>query len=207
MLGVVLTVISSGQIVGRFGYYWPFLLCAPVFLAIGSGLLYSLNTNTSEPHIIGYQILAGIGTGMGMQNSLLAIQVEFKDDPRLIGQATSMASFGQFLGGTVGLGVAEPVFASMLSRYLAQYAPNAPASIVKESPTAIYTALPADMIPGVVLAYTKALKIVFLVGVPVAGLAIFTALFIKNMKIEKTKPEGKKVEAEEVDVEKSGENV
>lgn len=203
MLGVVLTVVLSGQIVGRFGYYWPFLLASPIFLATGSGLLYSLNTNTNEAHIIGYQILAGIGTGMGMQNSLLAMQVEFKDDVKLLGQATSMASFGQFLGGTIGLGVAEPVFASMLSRYLPQYAPNAPANIVKESPTAIYTALPPEMIPGVVLAYTKALKIVFLVGVPVAGLAILTALNIKNLKIEKTKPEGKKVEE---NIEKSGEN-
>ena len=206
MLSVVLSVISCGQIVGLCGYYWPFLVVAPIFLAVGSGLLYSLNTNTNEAHIIGYQILAGIGTGMGMQNSLLAIQVEFKDETKLIGQATSMASFGQFLGGTMGLGIAEPVFASMLSRYLAQYAPNAPASIVKESPTAIYTALPAEMIPGVVLAYTKALKIVFLVGVPVAGLAILTALNISNLKIEKTKPEGKG-EAAEANAEKSGENV
>lgn len=205
MLGTVVTVISSGQLVGRFGRYWPFVLVAPCFLAVGSGLLFSLSTTTSEAHIIGYQILAGIGTGMGMQNSLLAMQVEFKDDPKLIGQATSMGSFGQFLGGTLGLGVAEPVFASMLSKYLAQYAPNAPAAIVKESPTAIYTALPADMIPGVVLAYTKALKIVFVLGVPVAGLAILAAVNIRNLKIEKTKPEAKKAEDAEKNVEKEGE--
>jgi hypothetical protein len=55
-------------------YSWQFLVAAPVFLAIGSGLLYSLNTTTSEAKIIGFQILAGIGVGFGMQNSLLAIQ-------------------------------------------------------------------------------------------------------------------------------------
>jgi MFS family permease len=95
MLGTVLSVIGAGQIVGRFGYYWPFLVVAPVFLAIGSGLLYSLNTTTSEAKIIGFQILAGIGVGMGMQNALVAIQVEFQDQPSLISQATSMGSFGQ----------------------------------------------------------------------------------------------------------------
>ena len=83
---------------------------------------------------------------------------------------------------------------------LAQYAHNAPASIVKELPTAIYTALPAEMIPGV------ALKIVFLVGAPIAGLAILSAN-ISDLKIEKTKPEGKKAEAVEANAEKSGENV
>ncbi|KAJ6486092.1 ABC transporter [Mycena vitilis] len=188
MLGVVVTVISSGQVVGRFGYYWPFLMVAPCFLAVGSGLLYTLSPSSSSASIIGFQILAGVGTGMGMQNSLLAIQVEFRDTPRLLGQATSMGSFAQFLGGTVGLGVAEPVFASELAKYLLQYAPDAPASVVKESPTAIYTALPAEMIPGVVQAYTSALRIVFVLGVPVAGLALISALGIKNLRIVKAAP-------------------
>ncbi|KAJ6617097.1 transporter [Mycena sp. CBHHK59/15] len=186
MLGVVLTLISSGQLVGKFGYYWPFLVVAPCFLAIGSGLLYTISPSSSSAKVIGFQILAGVGTGMGMQNSLLAIQVEFKDTPRLLGQATSMGSFGQFLGGTLGLGIAEPVFASELAKYLLQYAPDAPAAIVKESPTAIYTALPAALIPGVVHAYTEALRIVFVLGVPVAGLALIAAMFIKNIRIEKT---------------------
>jgi len=159
---------------------------APVFLAVGSGLLYTLTTTSPSARLIGFQILAGIGTGMGMQNSLLAIQVEFKDAPRLLAQATSMGSFGQFFGGTVGLGVAEAVFSTELAKYLLEFAPDAPAAIVKESPTAIYTALPKEMIPGVVLSYTRALRIVFVLGVPVAGLALISAFFIKNIKIEKT---------------------
>ena len=99
-----------------------------------------------------------------------------------------MASFAQFLGGTLGLGIAEPVFSSMLAKYLVQYAPEAPASIVKESPTAIYTALPQAMIPGVVHSYTASLRIVFVLGVPVAGLGLLAAMFIQNIKIPKTAP-------------------
>ncbi|KAJ7644629.1 ABC transporter [Roridomyces roridus] len=188
MLGVVLTVISSGQIVGLTGYYFPFLVGAPFFLAIGSGLLYTLNTDSSSGRIIGFQILAGVGTGMGMQNSLIAMQAEFKSNPRLLGQATSMASFGQFLGGTLGLGVAEPVFSSQLTKYLKIYAPNAPATVVRESPTAIYTELSPEMIPGVVRSYAEALRIVFVLGVPVAGLALIASLFIKNIRINKQAP-------------------
>ncbi|KAJ7262074.1 ABC transporter [Mycena rebaudengoi] len=195
MLGVVVTVISSGQIVGKFGYYWPFLVAAPVILAIGSGLLYTLDTSSSTAKIIGFQILAGVGTGMGMQNALLAMQVEFNDNPKLIGQASSMASFAQFLGGTLGLGVAEPVFATELGKFLIKYAPNAPDVIVKESPAAIYTQLPPEMIQGVVRAYTESLRIVFVLGVPVAGLALICALFIKNIRIVKTAPPGAAVPA------------
>jgi len=200
MLSLVLTVIAAGQIVGKTGYLWPFLLVGPFFLATGSGLLYTLDTSSSSTKMLGFQILAGIGTGMGMQNSLLAIQFEFRDAPALIGQATSMACFAQFLGGTLGLGVAEPVFASGLGKYLLKYAPEAPGQIVKESPTAIYTELPAAMIPGVVHSYTEALRIVFVLGVPVAGLGLLSVFFIKKLKIEKT---GAPAVAAEADVEKA----
>jgi hypothetical protein len=167
---------------------WPLLVTAPVFLAIGSGLLYTLTTSTTSAKLIGFQILAGIGTGMGMQNSILAMQVEFNATPKLIGQATSMGSFAQMLGGTLGLGIAEPVFASELAKYLARYAPDAPAQIVRESPTNIWSKLPEEMIPGVVRSYLEALRLVFVLGVPVAGLALLSALFIKRVKIKKTGP-------------------
>ncbi|KAJ7624719.1 major facilitator superfamily domain-containing protein [Roridomyces roridus] len=185
LFGAILSAIASGQIASMTGYYFPFLVGAPFFLAIGSGLLYTLNTTTPVSRIIGFQILAGIGTGLGMQNSLVAMQAEFKDTPRLLGQATSMAAFGQFFGGTMGLGVAEPVFSSQLTKYLRKYAPEAPASVVRESPTNIYTELPQEMIPGVVRSYTEALRVVFVVGVPVAGLALIASLFIKNIRITK----------------------
>ncbi|KAJ6453837.1 ABC transporter [Mycena vitilis] len=188
VLSSALTSFICAQIVSLIGYYWPFLAIAPVFLGLGSGLLYSLEVDTPEARLVGFQILAGIGIGLGLQNSLLVLSVEFKDQLKLVGQAMSMASFFQFLGGTLGLGVAEPVFASELTRYLRVYAPDAPLSIVRESPTAIYTALPAEMVPGVVKAYTASLKIVFLLGVPVAVLGLVAVVFINNLKIEKHKP-------------------
>ncbi|KAJ7339008.1 ABC transporter [Mycena albidolilacea] len=188
MFSIVLTVIIGGQISGKTGHLWPLLVTAPVFLAIGSGLLYTLTTSTTSAKLIGFQILAGIGTGMGMQNSILAMQVEFNATPKLIGQATSMGSFAQMLGGTLGLGIAEPVFASELAKYLARYAPDAPAQIVRESPTDIWSKLPEEMIPGVVRSYLEALRLVFVLGVPVAGLALLSALFIRRLKIKKTGP-------------------
>ncbi|KAJ6505778.1 ABC transporter [Mycena vitilis] len=184
LLSSVLALAVSGVIGGKTGYYWHFLFISPFFLAVGSGLFYTIGTNTSSGAIAGFQILVGIGTGMGMQNSLLAIQVEFKDNPKILGQATALADFAQLLGGTLGLGMAEPVFASTLGKYLVRYAPDAPAAIVKQSPTEIYT-LPAAQIPGVVLAYTKALQIVFILGVPAAVLSLVFSVFIKNIRILK----------------------
>ncbi|KAJ7614847.1 transporter [Roridomyces roridus] len=201
MAGLIITLLISGQIAGKTGHYWPFLAVSPLFLAVGSGLLYTLNTGSSSSKVVGYQILTGIGTGMGMQLSLLAMQVEFREKPRLLGQATSMATFAQFFGGTLGLSVAEPVFSSELTKYLERYAPDAPVEIVKESPTQIYTALPEGMVEGVVKSYAEALRIVFVIGVPLAGLALVAALFIQRIRIPRTAPAGaKKADA---DVEKA----
>jgi hypothetical protein len=43
-------------------------------LTIGCGLLYTLRVETNTGRWIGYQLLAGIGAGMGMQVPFLAVQ-------------------------------------------------------------------------------------------------------------------------------------
>ncbi|KAJ7247006.1 MFS general substrate transporter [Mycena rebaudengoi] len=186
LLAFLITAGIAGFGVSKTGYYYPFLVASPIVLAIGSGLMYSISTSTSNATLIGFQILVGMGVGLGMQNALVAIQVEFKDHPTLLAQAQSVTSFGQFLGGMVGVGVGEPVFAFGLTKYLARYAPDAPAEIIKNAPTAIYSELPAQLVPHVVRAYVDSLRVVFLVGVPAAGFGLLAVLFISNIKIEKT---------------------
>ncbi|KAF7299909.1 Major facilitator superfamily protein [Mycena chlorophos] len=190
MMATVISIIGSGWLVSFLQRYHPLLLAGAVISTIGSALLYTVSPSTSSAALVGYQILAGVGIGLGWQNTLVAMQVEFraKGELKLIGQASSMASFAQFLGGTLGLGIAEPVFASELSRFLAKYAPDAPAAVVEDSPTAIYTALPEALIPGVVKSYTEALRIVFLLTVPIGTLAFGAGLLIQNLKITKVQP-------------------
>ncbi|KAJ7183645.1 ABC transporter [Mycena filopes] len=186
MLSAVISVIAAGQIAAKTGYYWPLLVTSPLFLATGSGLLYTVTNTTSSAKLIGFQVLTGMGIGLGMQNTLLAVQVEFKDEKKLLAQAMSMNSFAAFLGGSIGLAIAEPVFASNLGKNLGKYAPEAPAAIVSESPTAIWSgALPQEMIAGVARSYAESLRLVFVIGVPLAGLALLSTVMIKNIKIQK----------------------
>lgn len=82
----------------------------------------------------------------------------------------------QFFGATIGLGVAEAVFSSSLSRNLAKYAPTAPAGVIKSTPTNIYKSIPAALIPAVVKAYVKSLTPVFIIGVPLGAQLSFCGL-------------------------------
>ena len=95
MLSVVVAAIGCGQVVGRLGSYWWFLLIGPFWLAVGSGLFYTISVNSSSASLIGFQILCGLGIGSVLQNGLLAIQAEFKDNYKLVGQATAFTSMGQ----------------------------------------------------------------------------------------------------------------
>ncbi|KAJ7168993.1 major facilitator superfamily domain-containing protein [Mycena filopes] len=185
MLGLIICTVLVGQLVGKTGYYWHYFHGGSMLILIGSALLYTIKTSTSSAKLAGFQILVGTGTGMGLQITVVAMQVEFHATPRLIGQATSMVSFARFLGGTIALGLAEPVFSSELSKFLLKYAPDAPAAIVKNSPSAIWTSLAKEFVPGVVRSYTEALRVVFILGVPAGGFGLIAAFFIKNIRIPK----------------------
>ncbi|GAA6031271.1 hypothetical protein JCM8097_005577 [Rhodosporidiobolus ruineniae] len=182
MLSTVLSVIICGRVVSRIRIYYPFLVVGPVFGAIGAGLMYTISSTTKNANIIGYQILLGLGVGLVMQNSMFAMQAEFKDNMRLIGQATGLSSFFQFLGGTIALAVCQAVLASQLPEQFAKYAPTAPLKVIKESPLEIWT-LPEDVRGGAITAYVQSLKIVFILGVPFSILCIVSGLFVSNIKI------------------------
>ncbi|OQE30844.1 hypothetical protein PENFLA_c002G07449 [Penicillium flavigenum] len=188
MLSVVISIVVSGQLVGRYGRYWQFLVGGPVIGAIGSGLMYTVTALPSNEAVIGYQILVGICIGTTLQNILFAMQAEFDDTPKLISQATGMVNFCQFLGGTIGLAIAEATFSSELARNLRKYAPDAPFAVIEQSPLSIYTAVPEALVPKVVRAYVKSLSIVYIIGVPANVLSLAFALFISNINIKK-KPE------------------
>ncbi|BGP26163.1 hypothetical protein JCM10295v2_005106 [Rhodotorula toruloides] len=193
MLSVVITVIGAGRVVSATGRYWYFLVGAPAFGAIGAGLLYTVTPSTSTAKIIGYQILCGVGTGATLQNSLFAMQAEFRHEMRLVAQATGVASFSQFLGGTVSLAIEQAALSTQLAKNFPIYAPRAPLAIVKQSPLEIYS-LPADIVPSAIFAYVKSLKIVFVIPVAYYILGIVSALFITNISIKPPKGDAKDVE-------------
>ncbi|KAJ7851242.1 ABC transporter [Mycena olivaceomarginata] len=179
MLAQVLTIVAAGQVVGKTGYYWHFLALGPIFLGLGAGLLYTVDNR------IVFRQNRRLSDSSGSRYGDGRAEYASRDPPDLLGQATGMATFAQFLGGTLGLAIAEPVLASELGKYLLRFAPEAPSAVVRQTPTAIYTDLPQGMIAGVVPAYTESLRVVFVLGVPVAGLALVAAVFVENLRIEK----------------------
>ncbi|KAH8589226.1 putative MFS multidrug transporter [Bisporella sp. PMI_857] len=171
ILSQMIFAVVSGILVGRLGYYLPWIVIAGILPPIGQGLISTFNATTPARTWIGYQIIGGIGRGFGLQMPLLAIQAALRDDQIPVG--TSLAVFAQTFGGALLLSLAQTVFASTLKDALPRLAPGVnPQTVIKAGASAVRTVIPADHIEGVLLAYNEGITNVFYLAAGTAG-AVF----------------------------------
>jgi hypothetical protein len=74
ILSLVFMSLIAGGAVTAMGYYTPFMYGSSVLQTIGVGLLTTFQTDTNHSKWIGYQVIYGLGIGMGMQQTLMAVQ-------------------------------------------------------------------------------------------------------------------------------------
>ncbi|KAF2797657.1 MFS general substrate transporter [Melanomma pulvis-pyrius CBS 109.77] len=188
ILGLVIISMVSGVAVTVIGYYTPFMLVSSVLMAIGAGLLTTLETDSNSPKWIGYQFLFGAGVGFGMQQALISVQTTLKINDVPIG--TAIMIFAQTLGGALFISVGQNVFTNQLIKNLKTSVPDFDSGLVLVvGATELKHAIPEKFLAGVLSAYNSTLTQTFYVSVACAAFSIFGALFVewKSMK-------GKKVE-------------
>jgi hypothetical protein len=74
IIAIAVCTIASGLLVTKFGQYLPFAVAGSALITIGAGLIYTLDIGSPSSHWIGYQILAGIGCGLGLQIPMVVVQ-------------------------------------------------------------------------------------------------------------------------------------
>ncbi|KDQ17239.1 hypothetical protein BOTBODRAFT_105781 [Botryobasidium botryosum FD-172 SS1] len=178
LLSTMISSTACGALTSAYGRYWPFQVIAPCLCAIGAGLLYSTDESTSLGKLVGYQILFGTGTGAILENTIIATEATVEGADQ-VPQGTSLFTFSQLMGGVIGITLAGTVFNNELASGLAQYAPQVPPGPVRDSVSAIYSSVSADLRPGVIRAYVRALQRTYLIGVPAGIIAFLGALMIK----------------------------
>jgi hypothetical protein len=96
ILSFVVGSILSGGLVTAIGYYTPFLILGSILAGVGTGLVSTFKTNSGSGKWISYQIICGLGMGMGVQQPQIANQavLDMKDVPT----GTSIVVFVQTLG-------------------------------------------------------------------------------------------------------------
>lgn len=100
VLTMTLGSVVGGQIIARIGHVRPFLIFGAVAVTTGAFLLTTLRIETSVWVIGGFMFIIGLGLGLLLPNSTLAVQTSV--EPRNIGVATSATQFIRSIGGTIG---------------------------------------------------------------------------------------------------------
>ncbi|OJD36677.1 major facilitator superfamily transporter [Diplodia corticola] len=185
VLSLVVGSILTGICVSRTGYYAPFLLASSAVASAGAGLLTTFTTSTDRPAWLGYQVLFGLGLGLGMQQANIAVQCVLPRADVPVG--VTLVFFAQQLGGAVFVSVCQNVFTNELARGLRALATAdfSPARIVATGATQLRNVVSDDAQLGAVLtAYNAALVKAFTVALAMTCLSVFGSSVIewKNVK-------------------------
>jgi EmrB/QacA subfamily drug resistance transporter len=186
VLGLLITSILSGTIVGRTGRYKIFPILGGGITALGMFLLSRMDAGTSLLTASVYLFVLGLGIGLSMQVLTIVVQntVPYKD----LGVATSGVTFLRTLGSSFGVALFGTVYSNRLRDQLAASTAALPPGInpeVLQSPKGVH-ALPSPLKELVVGGYAEALQTVFLFAVPVGLLAMVIAFFLKQVPLRDT---------------------
>lgn len=186
LLPMVFMSIVTGVLVSRIGYYTPPMIVGTCIMAVGSGLLTTLQVDSGDGRWIGYQVLYGIGMGCTFQAPNLAAQTVLPHRDVPVG--TSLMFFSQLLGGSIFTSVGQNVLDSELLANLGSIPGFNPALLQKDGATTLIQSLPANLRGPVLIGYNQSLRKVFQVGLIMGCLIIFGSLALEWRSVKKNIP-------------------
>ncbi|KAK1750387.1 major facilitator superfamily domain-containing protein [Echria macrotheca] len=161
ILGTTVFAVLSGVLVRKTRYYVPWVLFSAVLSSIASGLLTTLQPDTSTGKWIGYQILLS-ARGACIQMPLVAVQLVLPQEQLSI--AMALLVFSNTFGGAVFLTIVQTIFANHLASELAQkFSPTQVAGILSAGARGIPDVVSGDALQFVLQAYSDSVDLVFYV--------------------------------------------
>ena len=188
--GVVVGSVGSGRLTTATGRYKVFPVVGSALAIAGMYLLSLMTAQTPQWASSTAMVLLGLGVGMVMQVSLLAIQnaAEYRD----LGVATSSAQFFRSLGGSFGVAIFGAIMnARLLEELPARIPADALSAVGGEvtqllnSPAAI-RALPPAVAGGIEASLELAIQAVFFWAVPVMVIGFVLSWYLQEIPLRDT---------------------
>ena len=203
LVGLMGGSIVSGQMISHFGRYKWILTGATVILIAGAFLMTRLTAGVSDWALWGWMFLFGLGLGPPLAGFTVAIQNAVRLDQ--LGVATSTLIFFRQVGGSVGLAIADTVFASSFSSQLPKSltARGVPQQLAEQitrlggalqgvgnAGSLLQHALPAQLhplIPNILAGINDAFAIsvanLYWISLAAAGLALLCTLALRDLRL------------------------
>ena len=177
IFGLLVSSTVAGALITKYGRWKAYLVWGAVIMTAGMLLLSRIGADTSVVMVSVYMVVLGVGVGMLMQNLVLAAQ---NDVPAAeLGAATSSLTFFRSMGGAIGVSALGAVLANRVTSLFAERFPQATtAGGAAEVPDV--TSLPPQVREIIADVYGQATAELFLVGAPIAALAVIAVLFIRE---------------------------
>ncbi|PQE33929.1 major facilitator superfamily transporter protein [Rutstroemia sp. NJR-2017a WRK4] len=187
LISTVLSSILTGGLITAIGYYTPVMIVCMAMFAIGSGLLTTLDLTTPLSQWFGYQVIAGLGIGVGFQGGIVTVQTVLPLVDVPVG--TACVSFFQSLGGALFVSVCQTLFQNGLLSGISENAPQLdPEIFLHSGATEIRQILASlgqeDALNGILKAYVLALSHCYWVttACAIASFVIVCGLEWKSVK-------------------------
>jgi hypothetical protein len=183
---ILATAISSagvGVLVSLVGYYTPFMVLGAILSTIGLGLLSTLQVHSGPAQWIGYQVLYGIGTGLGLQQGWTVVQAALPSSD--VPQATAIVTFAQTLSGALFISIGHNIFQNELVKNVHANAPGVDVGLlIQGGPTTLRDIVAPDMLSIVLQDYSNALTHSFYVAVATGTLCLIGAFSVEFKSVK-----------------------
>jgi predicted MFS family arabinose efflux permease len=184
--GLVLSSTVSGILITRTGRWKAYLVVGAILVALGFGLLSTIDHTTNMVLFGGFLFVLGVGIGMTMQNLVLAVQntVAAAD----LGAASSAVAFFRSLGGTIGVSVLGAVLSSHVGDLIRQGLAGIPGAAQAASSggsvgLADFSQAPPAIRTLIRVSYGDATGRIFLISAVMAVVALVAIVFIREVAL------------------------
>lgn len=196
ILAITIATVTSGIGVTVTGRPLPFMVVAAVMATIGVGLLYTLGEGTSSAKWIGYQVLTGLGLGLGFQIPVSAVQATLAQID--IPSGSAIIIFIQTIGGAFLVSAGESAFESRLTHKLKQTDPLvSPLKVIGTGATDVRSTFSATDLPFILDAYIDGIKTAFIVAIALACACTVISFGAKWQKLQSAPTASETADAEE----------
>jgi len=151
------------------------MVIGSVITTIGAGLIYTFEINTGAGKWIGYQIIAGAGSGLVIQIPIIVNQALV--EPSDLASISAITLFLQTIGGAFWVSAGQAAFVNELFRKLPIKAPNvSPVLVIATGASELHRVFSAADLSGVLVSYMAGLKITFIICIVLAAVSVLISV-------------------------------
>ncbi|KAM6508279.1 hypothetical protein FALCPG4_018153 [Fusarium falciforme] len=176
IIGVTIATIVSGAFITATGIYTPILVISSAMAVVSAGLIYTFDIDIKSDKWIGYQVLAGLAWGAGMQVPMISVQGTTSEGD--LASATAILLFFQTVGGAFLVAAAQAGFLQTMLKSAIKLAPDVSRQqLVLTGATEIRSVFDEQTVPLIIQAYMDGLNVAFIITIACISAAFIVSFF------------------------------